>query len=502
MTSVPPRAGARQWIGLAVLALPLLVLSLDVSVLYLAAPQLAADLQPSATQLLWILDAYGFLIAGFLVTMGSLGDRIGRRRLLLVGGSVFAVASVVCAWAPTAEALIAARAALGIAGATLMPSTLALISTMFRDPTQRAFAIAVWMTTFSAGVAIGPLVGGVLLEHFWWGSVFLLAVPVMALLVVLGPFLLPEQRDPAGASGIDVPSVALSLAAMLPLAYGVKESAGHGVGVVPTVAVVVGLLAGWLFVRRQRRLADPLLDLALFRNRAFVGAVVLILLGLLALNGLFYLLPQYLQLVRGASPFEAGLWMVPLAAVTVVGSLVVPRAARAVGRATVLGVAAALGLVACVVIAQITEATEIALVVGLLSVAVLGVVPSGVLGTDLVVGSAPPERAGSAAAVSETAGELGVALGVAAAGSLVALVYRTRLDVLGPAADPARDGVAGALAAAESAPGPAADDLVAAAREAFVAGFAAVGWFGAALMALMLVLVATVVRRADTAAVS
>jgi MFS transporter, DHA2 family, multidrug resistance protein len=270
-TASPERAGYREWCGLAVLALPLLVLALDVSVLYLAAPEISADLRPSATQQLWILDAYDFFIGGFLLTMGTVGDRIGRRRLLLIGGAAFAVASIVAAYAPTAAALIAARGLLGVAGATLMPSTLALISTMFRDPGQRSYAIAVWFTTFSAGIAVGPVVGGALLQHFWWGAVFLLGVPPMVLLLGLGPVLLPEQRGTGSGRRVDLVSVALSLAAMLPLVYGVKEAVAHGVAVAPLAAIAAGLGFGVGFVRRQRRLAEPMLDVTLFARRQFVG---------------------------------------------------------------------------------------------------------------------------------------------------------------------------------------------------------------------------------------
>jgi DHA2 family multidrug resistance protein-like MFS transporter len=495
-----PRAGTREWLGLAVLTLPLLVLALDVSVLYLAAPALTTDLRPSATQQLWILDVYGFLIAGFLVTMGSVGDRIGRRRLLLAGAAAFASASVLAAYAPTAETLIAARALLGIAGATLMPSTLALISTMFRDPTQRTTAIAVWMTTFSAGVAVGPIVGGLLLANFWWGSVFLLGVPVMLVLLVVGPMLLPEQRGSSGAGGIDVPSIALSLAAMLPLAYGVKETAAHGPTPGTALAVAVGIGAGWAFVRRQRRMPDPMLDVTLFTRRAFVAAVSLILLGLVAMNGLFYLLPQFLQLVSGADALEAGLWMLPMAAATVLGSLLTPPLARRVGRTRLLAAAATVSLAGCLAITRIGPDVPAAVLVGLLSVTVLGVVPTGVLGTDLVLGSVPPERAGSASAVSETAGELGVALGVAIAGSVVTAVYGARLaaelppDLPAEAVAGAEQGLASALVAARTLDEPVGDGLVDAARSAFSTAFGAVGWYSAAVLALVVVLTLTVLR--------
>ena len=196
----PPRAGKREWIGLAVLALACVLYAMDLTVLHLAVPSLSADLKPTSAQLLWIVDIYGFLVAGSLITMGTLGDRIGRRRLLLIGAAAFGVASVLAAFSTSAEMLIASRALMGVAGATLAPSTLSLIFNMFRDPRQRTVAIGVWITSFSAGGAIGPVLGGVLLEYFWWGSVFLLALPVMALLLVLGPRVLPEYRDPAGGA--------------------------------------------------------------------------------------------------------------------------------------------------------------------------------------------------------------------------------------------------------------------------------------------------------------
>jgi MFS transporter, DHA2 family, multidrug resistance protein len=245
-----------------------LLLSLDISVLYLALPQITADLHVSATQQLWVMDIYGFLIAGFLITMGTLGDRIGRRRLLMIGASAFGVASVLAAYSVNAEMLIATRALLGIAGATLMPSTLALITNMFRDEHQRGVAIAVWMCCFMGGMTIGPLIGGTLLENFWWGSAFLLGVPVMALLLGSAPLLLPEFRDP-DAGRLDLTSVALSLATILPVIYGIKEFARQGWSPTNAAAVIVGLAFGFGFVRRQRRLPNPLLDLGLFRRGAF-----------------------------------------------------------------------------------------------------------------------------------------------------------------------------------------------------------------------------------------
>src|SRR6478672_8320735 len=207
--SAVPRAGRREWIGLAVIALPCMLYSMDLTVLDLAVPQISADLKPSSTQLLWILDIYGFLVAGSLITMGSLGDRVGRRRLLLIGAATFGATSVLAAFSTSPAMLIASRALLGLAGATLAPSTLSLIRNMFLDPAQRRLAIGIWGTSYSVGGAMGPLIGGIVLQHYWWGAVFLIGAPVMLLLLVAGPLLLPEFRDPE-AGRLDIPSATLS----------------------------------------------------------------------------------------------------------------------------------------------------------------------------------------------------------------------------------------------------------------------------------------------------
>ena len=330
--AAPPRATVREWTGLAVIALPCMLYSMDLTVLNLAIPAISEALKPTAAQLLWIVDIYGFLVAGLLVTMGTLGDRIGRRRLLLIGAVAFGLASVLAAFSSSANMLIATRALLGVAGATLAPSTLSLIRNMFLDPGQRTLAIGVWISSFSAGAVIGPVVGGVLLEYFWWGSVFLVGVPVMVLLLVLGPVLLPEYRDPEAAR-LDLASVALSLGAVLPAIYGVKQTAEHGASALSLAAIVVGLAIGWLFVRRQRRLADPMIDLRLFRAPAFSVALGAYMLSCFVMFGLFLYEAQYLQMVLGLSPLQAGLWSVPSAGAFIVGSMAAPRAhaARAAG---------------------------------------------------------------------------------------------------------------------------------------------------------------------------
>lgn len=495
-TGAPPRAGRREWLGMAVLALPTLLLSLDMSVLHLALPQLAADLQPTSSELLWVMDVYGFMIAGFLITMGTLGDRIGRRRLLLIGAAAFGLASVAAAYSATPAMLIATRTVLGIAGATLMPSTLALISNMFRDPRQRATAIAMWASCFMGGTAIGPVVGGLMLEWFWWGSVFLLGVPVMVLLLITAPLLLPEHRD-RGAGRLDLFSVALSLAAILPVVYGLKEIAAHGPGSAALAAIGAGVLVGAVFVRRQLRMADPLLDLRLFTDRGFSTGLGVMMLGAVAMGGMFLLMSQYLQLVGGLTPLQAGLWLVPSSIVMIAGTMLGPWAARRLGSANVIGGGMVLAAVGLLVLTQVGAADGTGLVVTGLVLASLGLGPGSALVTDVVVGTAPPEKAGSAASMSETSGEFGIAMGVALLGSLSTAVYRGQVTVPDGVPDEAaaasRDSLASAVAAAAELPAGSAAELLVPAREAFtqglntaaVAGAVVLGVFGAVAIVLL-----------------
>jgi DHA2 family multidrug resistance protein-like MFS transporter len=496
------RAGRREWIGLAVLTLPCLLYAMDLTVLNLAVPHLSADLRPSSVQLLWIVDVYGFLVAGLLITMGTLGDRIGRRRLLLAGAAAFGVASLLAALSTSAGMLIAARALLGVAGATVAPSTLSLIRNMFLNPRQRTVAISVWITSFSVGGAIGPLAGGVLLEWFWWGSVFLLAVPVMALLLVLGPILLPEFRDPQ-AGRLDLVSAGMSLVAVLAVVWGLKQLAQDGPGWPSALSIVVGLAVGVVFVRRQHTLADPLLDLRLFRVPAFSAALTTNVLSFFVGFGALLFIAQYLQLVLGLSPLAAGLWMLPASAGFILGSMLTPVLASRVRPGLVM--AGGLGL-AAVGFGLLTElgtdrAAGLAVLVTGSVVFSLALAPVDTLATDLAVGSAPPERAGAASALAETSAEFGGALGIAILGVVGTAAYRGQMAHALPAGVPpqaaaaARDTLGGAVAAAGQLPDQLGQALLGAARQAFTLGLQLAFAVSAAAAVAVAVLAAVVLRR-------
>jgi MFS transporter, DHA2 family, multidrug resistance protein len=499
-TADPPKAGRREWIGLAVIALPCLLYSMDLTVLNLAVPSLSADLKPSSAQLLWIVDIYGFMVAGSLITMGTLGDRIGRRRLLMIGAAAFGIASVVAAFSITAEMLIASRALLGLAGATLAPSTLSLIRNMFLDSQQRTVAIGVWISSYSAGAAIGPLLGGSLLEHFWWGSVFLLGVPVMVLLLGLGPLLLPEFRDPE-AGHVDVVSAVLSMVAVLPVIYGLKQIAQNGPGWPPAFSIAAGIVAGVVFVRRQTTLADPLIDLRLFKVRAFSVSLAAYTLATFVAFGAFVFIAQYMQLVLGLSPLHAGLWTTPFAAAFIVGSMVTPLVARRIRPALVMVGGLALAAVGFGVLTQVAGPSALAVLVIGFVVYSLGLAPVFTLATDLIVGSAPPERAGAASAISETGSELGGALGIAVLGSIGTAVYRGAMVNAVPkgisqeVAAAARDTLGGALAVAARLPIPLGDQLVAAAREAFTHAMELTANISAAVVLAMAIAAALLLPR-------
>ena len=496
--SPAPRATRRDWIGLAVIALPCMLYSMDMTVLNLAVPQLAADLKPSASQLLWIIDIYGFMVAGFLMVMGSLGDRLGRRRMLLIGAAAFGAASVLAAFARSADELIVARAILGVAGATLAPSTLSLITSMFRDEGQRTFAISMWVMSFSVGAIIGPVVGGVLIQYFWWGAVFLAGVPIMLALLVLGPFLLPEHRNPE-TGRIDLSSALLSLVAVLTLIYGLKNWAEHGFSALALAAVAAGIVLGLVFLRRQMRLADPLVDLALFHSRTFSVSLTINTVAMFFMFGGFIFTAQYLQLVAGLSPLEAGLWSLPGAIAFMLVSPFTARLVEMFGAARVMAVGLAVSALGFVVLALATGLYAVVLSGMIMAV---GFTPVVSLTTGFIVGAAPVEKAGVASALSETGAELGGAVGIAVLGSLLTAVYRGRMtDVALPALPPdlafaAQATLAGAVQAAHTLSSAAGDAMLVAARDAFMDAFHLVAAFGAIALVILAVLTLRVLTRA------
>ena len=466
--------GRARWVALSVLVLAVLLVAVDATVLFLAIPFISQSLDPSSTQLLWIGDSYSFVLAGLLVSMGSLSDRIGRKRLLLIGTASFGAASLLAAYAPGAGWLIAARALLGVAGATIMPSTLSLIRNLVPDDRERARAIGIWGAAATAGAAVGPLLGGLLLEHFWWGSVFLINIPIVVLLLVLGWRVLPESKD-RNAGAWDLLSVGLSLVGIIGVVYAVKEAA-VGQALRPTVvaAAVLGVVCLFWFVRRQLRLPVPLLDVRLFADRRFTAAALGALIALIGLAGVVFFLSQYFQLVRGYSPLQAGLADLPAFAGSVVGGLTAAYLARRFGnRATLAGGLLAMGLGLGALGWVHAETSYLLVAVAFLATGLAeGIVYA--LSTTIVLGSAPEDKAGAASAVSETAYELGTALGIALVGSVLAAVYRSGLvlpaGVNGPAAAEAENSIGGAVHIAATLPSATGDALLDSARQAFVHG--------------------------------
>ncbi len=469
---IPKKATRKEWIGLAVIALPCLLYAMDLTVLYLAVPHLTADLKPSGSQLLWIVDIYGFMVAGFLVTMGTLGDRIGRRKLLLSGAAAFGVASVLAAFSTTAEMLIATRALLGVTAATLAPSTLSLIRNMFHNHNERTFAIGIWGTSFSLGGAIGPLVGGVLLEYFWWGSVFLLSVPVMIILLIVGPKLLPEFKDPT-AGRMDILSAVLSLASVLSVIYGLKQIAEYGWSLISIISILIGLVLGVAFVRRQKTLTDPLIDLKLFQIRKFNIALAANTLTIFTALGSFLFIAQYLQLVLGLSPLEAGIWTLPGALGNIVGSMTVPILAKRFRPALIIAGGLVLASLGYMLYAQVSDKSGLPYIfIGSIFLS-LGICTVIILGTDIIVGSSPPERAGAAASLSETGVEFGGVLGIALLGSLGTALYKNQMNnlqitgVSSELTEGAKGTIGAAVGVAKDLPEGLATILLATSREAF-----------------------------------
>lgn len=495
------QATRRRWFALAALVLPVLLVSMDLSVLYLAVPHISADLTPSSSQMLWILDIYGFVLAGLLIVMGSLGDRIGRRRLLLAGASLFGVASLLAAFAPSPEFLIAARALMGVGGATLMPSTLALIRNVFHDPEERTRAIGLWTAAFAGGGVLGPVVGGVLLSYFDWGAVFLINVPVIVILLAIAPKLVPEHRNDDEQGGFDLFGAALSLAAVLAFVYALKKGAEAGIWSATSGSfLLLSLILSMGFLVQQRSARQPLIDFTLFRRRKFVAGILAVTLGMLALTGPTMYLAQYLQLVLSMSPLAAALWMVPLTLASMAGAMVatIVVARWGLSRTLFVGFFLAAGGLAVTATTPPQDGLAIVLIGGSLLGA--GVTTIMSLSTDVVVAAAPIERAGAASALSETGSELGAALGIALTGTLGTVIYRTSLSLPAELPEALQEAAAQTLGAAisvsDSLTGPAADALRLSARQAFTAGFTTAAAVGAIMMVVLALLVPWLMRPA------
>lgn len=486
MQSTPDRRATTQdWLGLVVLAFAVLLISVDGTVLDIALPFISSDLAPTSNQLLWIIDVYSFVLAGLLITMGTLGDRIGRRRLLLIGAAGFGIASIIAALSVSPEILIIARVLQGVSGATLMPATLGLIRTIFTDSRQRIMAIGVWGAMAGGGAAAGPLVGGWLLEHFWWGSVFLVNIPVMLLLIALGPLVIPESKDP-NPGKFDLVSSALSLAALVPLVFAIKETATHGFDTVNAGAAAIGIAAGIAFVRRQRTLESPMIDLRLFAKPAFSTAVFTNFLSVFALAGVLFFGAQYLQLVLGNSPLEAGLLLLPGTVSSIVAALTAAYLVRIWSPGTVLGTGLAVAALGAILLIGLSADGGPALFIAGFVLIGAGAGTALTLTSDLVVSAVEPERAGAASAVSETAYELGIALGVAILGTVVMSYFRRGLDVSG--LDPvqalsAQETLGGSVAVAHTLPARAAELLSESADAAFIGGMHAASVATAVVMA-------------------
>lgn len=461
-----------RWLGLAVLVIPVLIISMDATVLGFAIPAISEALEPTSSQLLWIIDIYSFVLAGLLVTMGVLGDRIGRRKLLMIGALAFSAASLLAGYSTSAEMLIFSRALLGVAGATLMPSTLSIIRNLFTDARERQTAIAVWATAFAVGAAIGPIVGGFLLEHYWWGSVFIVGVPFTAALLVLAPKLVPESKDPAPAK-FDPASAALSMTTMLPIVYAIKMFSEHGWHAPSAAAVVIGATSGVLFVRRQLRAEVPMIDVRLFRIPHFRMAVTGNLVACFGFAGSMFIVTQYLQLVVGMSPLRAGLQLLPGVAASVTSTLLAPVVARRIGPFAVIAGGLALAAVGFGILSQLT-ADSVALVTVAVIILNSGLGAAMTVAIDGILASVAPDRAGAGAAVSETANELGIALGTAVLGSVISNVYRSGVDELTAipteALHFARETLGAAVLTADYLPEPIAETLRSGAGNAFVDG--------------------------------
>lgn len=493
-------AGKREWIGLAALMLVVLAVAIDNTVLSFAIPHISADLAPSATMQLWLIDSYPLVLAALLVPMGNLGDRIGRRKLLLIGTAGFTVFSVLAAFAPTAPLLLACRIALGVFGATLMPCTLSLLRSMFPVRAQRRFAIAVWSLGFAVGGALGPVLGGFLLDSFHWGSIFLMHLPMTIPLLFLAPLLIDESRDP-DPGPFDLPSVLLSALTITPIAFGIKHMAAHGFDLLGVAGFVVGIGAGWLLVRRLRRSRNPLLDVRLFAYPAFSGSVLINMLSCMAIVGLIFFLSQHVQLVEGLSALHAGLTLVPGTAIMVVATFASVWLAKRFPLRWIIASGLTAALITYVCFALFGAQLPVVGLAILFAALSAGVGIAETLSADIIMTSVPPSKAGAASAISETSYELGTVIGTSVLGGILTASYRSHLDLPADLAPElvrrAEATLADALNVAEELGGELGATVAEHAKHAFDSGVIITSGIAAILVAGALVLAVTTLRDAD-----
>jgi DHA2 family multidrug resistance protein-like MFS transporter len=485
---IPTRT--RAILALAVLALPTLLVAVDISVLAVALPTMARDLHAGPTELLWMTDSYNFLVAGAMLTTGAIADRIGRRRMILVCAAIFAVASGFGAFATTPELVIASRGVMGLAGSAILPASMALLGGLFSDEKARIQAMGAMMTVFLGGMAIAPFVGGVLLDHFWWGSVFLMAVPVMAVTILLVPRLIPESKaDVPGP--LDLTSAALSIVSVLSLVFALKRVVNTGVDTPVLVALAAGLVLGTVFLRRQTTLANPLLDLGLLTRPRVRRTLTALFLTAFLMGGTSLFFNLYLQEVQGLSPLQAAWWMLPQMVSMIAAANLGPLLNRRLPQRTVVVSMMSLMVAGFVLyaVAPVSAAGRPIVAIGG-SLATFGIGAAFPMLMDGVMSSAPPERAASSASMAQLANELGIALGLSVLGSLGTVVYRLQLGLPGSSAEQSViDGVR------EGQHDPA---LLAAAKDAFTDSFHVVGLVGVVLMVVVLVLVARATREPAT----
>jgi MFS transporter, DHA2 family, multidrug resistance protein len=492
------RTPTRSWWALALLSLPVLLTGIDNTILAFAIPAITERFRPSATTQLWIVDIYSLLLAALLVVAGALGDRIGRRRCLLIGCTGFSIASAVAAFAPSAEILVAVRGVLGVFGALLMPCCLSLLRNIFDLPSARRLAIAIWASCFTVGTTAGPIVGGVLLEHFYWGAVFLVAVPVLAPVLLLAHRLVPESKDP-NPGPVDLLSVAMCLITMLPLVWAVKTAAHDGFSPYVVVALVVASVTGYLFVRRQHRSDFPMLDVDLFRHGPFTASIVTNFMSVVGLVGFLFFIAQHLQLVLGMAPLAAGLVTLPGATASVIAGLAAVPLAKRFSARTLLIASMTPMCVGYLVLFAVPHHLTVPVVIGVSIALKVGIGLSQTISSDTVLSSVSPDKAGSASAMSETAYELGAVVGTAVLGTIITAYYRVNV-VLPPKLSAeqrtdARESIGGAMSVVPELPSHTAQQLTESARHAFDSGIGPAGLVAAACCLVAMTIVRIVFTR-------